>query len=91
MDEHDKRDKEVDIDSKSDRFGEFHDSEESNKRIEKDIRFDKERVKPSPTKSAKKIDLGAAAFYKGEPTSLSVHIAVLLSPIQTLLHNVIIL
>lgn len=61
----------------SGRFGgEFHDSDETPKRQEKEFRFDTDKPKSSSsTKSAKKVDLGAAAFYKVDPipaTSASV-------------------
>ena len=74
MDEQDRRDKDNERDSKDDRFGEFRDSEETNKRPEREFRLEKEeRVKPpsASTRSVKKVDLGAAAFYKGEAVATS--------------------
>jgi len=74
VDEQDRRDKDNERDSKDDRFGEFRDSEETNKRPEREFRLEKEeRVKPpsASTRSVKKVDLGAAAFYKGEAVATS--------------------
>ena len=60
--------------------GEFRDSEEPSKRQEKEFQFDVDKPKSSVAKSSKKIDLGAAAFYKLEtnPTHASVSTAFIL-------------
>jgi len=71
VDEQDRRDRDSDRDSKDDRFGEFRDSEEANKRPEREFRLEKEKVKPTTNRLVKKVDLGAAAFYKGEVASTS--------------------
>lgn len=66
----DRRDISSGIESKpSGRFGgEFRDSEEPIKRQDKEFKFDIDKSKSTSAKSTKKIDLGAAAFYKVEPT-----------------------
>lgn len=57
----------------SGRFGgEFRDSEEPSKRQEKEFRFDVDKPKSASAKSTKKVDLGAAAFYKVESAPASV-------------------
>ncbi|XP_045036160.1 telomere length regulation protein TEL2 homolog isoform X3 [Daphnia magna] len=66
----DRRDISSGIESKpSGRFGgEFRDSDEPIKRQDKEFKFDIDKSKSTSAKSTKKIDLGAAAFYKVEPT-----------------------
>jgi hypothetical protein len=50
--------------------GEYRDTEESgNSRHEKEFRFDKEKTTSPTSKAIKKVDLGAAAFYKGDNKS----------------------
>ncbi len=52
----------------SGRFGgEFRDSDEAPKRQEKEFRFDVDKQKSVSAKPTKKVDLGAAAFYKVDP------------------------
>lgn len=56
----------------SGRFGgEFRDSDEAPKRQEKEFRFDVDKQKSVIAKPTKKVDLGAAAFYKVDPIPAS--------------------
>ena len=80
VDEQDRRDKDFDREcSKDDRFGEFRDSEEPNKRPEREFRLaEKEKVKtPASSRPVKKVDLGAAAFYKGDAVSSPSHVSII--------------
>jgi hypothetical protein len=55
--------------------GEYRDTEESsNSRHEKEFRFDKEKTTSPTNKMIKKVDLGAAAFYKvdNKPTTATI-------------------
>lgn len=61
-------------DSKANRFGGEFKDDEPQKRQEKEFRFDAaepKTAKPTSSKPVKKVDLGAAAFYKGEPQTAS--------------------
>lgn len=81
----DRRDTSSGIESKSSlngRFGgEFRDNDEPSKREDKELRFDVEKSKSASAKPTKKIDLGAAAFYKVDPTpsNVSVNNAIIFS------------
>ena len=73
----------------SGRFGgEFRDSDEAPKRQEKEFRFDVDKTKSTSGKPTKKVDLGAAAFYKADPIPSSVSVintnARVLIPLQTI-------
>lgn len=74
----DKRDSHSHKESKGGRFGGEFKDDEPQKRQEKEFRFDaaeaKVASKPASSKPVKKIDLGAAAFYKGDPLTTSASI-----------------
>ena len=79
----DRRDTSSGIESKSSGRcgGEFRDNDEPSKREDKEFRFDVEKSKSASAKPTKKIDLGAAAFYKVDPTpsNVSVNNAIIFS------------
>lgn len=84
----DRRDISSGIESKSSgRFGgEFRDNEEPPKRQDKEFRFDIDKSKTTSAKPTKKVDLGAAAFYKVEPTTVTTSVKAIREKLMCVLY-----